>query len=352
MPGWIEKPSLKSDEVLDRAIEASQRFFKRHFPLLAKVGVPLLGFAIFLFYFHQHRFYPTFDLFQFSSLLLAASMIGLVVVGSSALMLLVAGGWLHYGFLETPSIKDDLGYIPTGSEQQRTRFALNLIILTYALPFGSTAVISAYVIFHHTSLLLPIFFLIPVATTLLSGVILQHAFELPRFSFLRFAGNAYFPTLLVTLLSSLTLLELAPRLDAIPSWELQMGAVYLIVLAISLIASVCSLGFVAGLSSAVHFCTASAVLIALLNGAVTTLPDKAINRLGLGNYQAEQIIFEESYCSQQTQEALSLNDSCVLNNVHVVWLMGDTLSYKTNRDSAQLIQIPARHVKAVIKAED
>lgn len=350
MTRWIDKPSLDSNEVIDHIIEGSQRFFSKHFSLVAKVGPPLFGFAIFLFYFNQHRFYPTFDLFQFSSLLLAAAILGFVLVGTSVLLLVMPGAWMHYGFINSPSIKEDLRYIRPASDSQSIRFVTILLTFNYALPFIGSAAGLTYVMLNHTSLFNTALFLIPLLMTLLSGLILQKLLELRTYSFLRFIWAAYFPTLIIAFFSILTIREASARIDQIDNEALKITVIYGVPLLISLIAGFCALGFVAGWSFALHFSTFFALLIAFYSGALTVLPDKTIRSIGLGNYQAERIIFEDSYCDTHTRYALELNEHCSLEDVHVVWLMGDTLSFKAGTESERLVQVPSRFIKAVIKA--
>lgn len=352
MTRWIDKPSLDSSDFIDQIIDTSQRFFSRYFSLIIKAGPPLLGFAIFLFYFHQHRFYPTFDLFQFSSLLLAASVIGFAVVGTSTAILFIASGWIFHGFINSPTIKEELRYQRPRDDRQSTRFVLKLLTFLYVLPFAGTAVALTYVTFNHTSLFNSALFILPALMTLISGLILQKLFELNRFSFLRFMWASYFSTLIIAFFSILTIRDVSGHLDAISNDLLRAAAVYGIPLVISIIASLCAISFIAGWNYALHFCSFFGLFIVFYSGALTVLPERTVSSLGLGHYQAEQIIFDDAYCDAPTRQTLALNESCTLKDVHVVWLMGDTLSYKTTKTSEQLIQVPTRFIKAVIKAVD
>lgn len=350
MTRWLDKPSMDSDELIDHVIERSQRFFGTHFSLIAKVCPPLFGFAIFLFYFNRHGFYPTFDLFQFSSLLLAAAILGFVLVGTSVFLLVLPGAWMHYGFIDSPLIKEDLRYIRPSSDSQTYKFVFILITFVYALPFaGSTAGV-LYVTFNYTSMFQTALFLVPAFTTLVTGLILQKLLELRTYSFLRFIWAAYFPTLVVTFFSILTIREALPRVEQIDSEALKFTVLYGVPSLISLIAGLCALLFIGGWSLALHCATFFALAISFYSGALTVLPDKTIGSIGLGNYQAERIIFDDAYCDAETRQALALDERCSLENVHVVWLMGDTLSFKTTAESDRLIQVPSRFIKLVIKA--
>lgn len=89
MQKWKDRPP--SEDAIDVVLRASPAFLKRHGSLLVKGLPPLTGFFIFLLYFYRNHFYPSFDLFQFSSLLLAAACIGFVIVGVVVVTMVLPG---------------------------------------------------------------------------------------------------------------------------------------------------------------------------------------------------------------------------------------------------------------------
>ncbi|WP_236100874.1 hypothetical protein J3Q00_09220 [Pseudomonas sp. D2-3] len=352
MTRWLDKPSMDSDELIDLVIDRSQRFLSRYASPVAKFCPPLFGFAIFLLYFNRHGFYPTFDLFQFSSLLLAAAVLGFVLIGTYVLLLVVPGAWLHYGFVNSPPIKEDLRYVRPANGKQSFRFISILLGLIYVAPFAFSALCAMYVAFSYTSLFQPAIFLIPALMTLLAGLLLQKLLELRSYSFLRYMWSAYLPTVIVAFLSVRIILDASAGIDGIDNSLLQACVVYGTPLLISLIAGLCATGFIAGWSFTLHFATFFALLIAFYSGLLTTLPDKTVRAIGLGNYQAERIILDSSYCDSDAQKALAFDNQCSLTDVHVVWLMGDSLLFKLDKEGKQLIQVPSRFIKMVVKASD
>ena len=110
MQKWTDQPATDSDDVLDFILAFAGTFLRRHASLIAKVLPPAFGFGIFLAYFARHHFYPSFDLFQFSSLLLAAACLGFGVVGAFVAGLSLPGAWIFHGFLNTRAIKEDITY--------------------------------------------------------------------------------------------------------------------------------------------------------------------------------------------------------------------------------------------------
>lgn len=352
MTRWLDKPSMDSDELIDQVIDHSQRFLSRYASPVAKFCPPLFGFAIFLFYFNRHGFYPTFDLFQFSSLLLAAAVLGFVLVGTYVLLLVVPGAWLHYGFINSPPIKEELRYIRPANDRQIFRFVGILIGLVYVAPFAGSALCVMYVTFTYTSLFQSAIFMIPALMTLVAGLLLQKLLELRRYSFLRYMWSAYLPGVIVSLLSVLIIRDAAASIDSIDNSLLKACIVYGTPLLISVFAGLCAIGYVAGWSFVLHFATFFALLIAFYSGLLTALPDKTVRAIGLGNYQAERIILDSSYCDSDAQKALAFDNQCSLTDVHVVWLMGDSLLFKLDKEGKQLIQVPSRFIKMVVKASD
>ncbi|MDT4866237.1 hypothetical protein FQZ97_1010840 [compost metagenome] len=72
--------------------------------------------------------------------------------------------------------------------------------------------------------------------------------------------------------------------------------------------------------------------------------------LGLGNYEAREIALDSDYCEKNPPKTLSLDQSCSLRNVQVVWSLGETLVLRL-RDETQ-VQIPSRHVKAILHSRN
>lgn len=62
---------------------------------ISKALPSTLGFGMFLAYFARNHFYPSFDLFQFSSLLLAAACLGFLAIGAFVAALFLPGAWVY-----------------------------------------------------------------------------------------------------------------------------------------------------------------------------------------------------------------------------------------------------------------
>jgi hypothetical protein len=342
---WIDQPASDED-VFDRVLASSSAFLNRHISIILKAGSPLFGFAVFVFYFYRHQFYPSFDLFQFSSLLIAAAAIGFTIIGLLVLALLSPGIWIYHQFLQHKQVKGDLKYSLPYLEDRRGWWVLKLGSLVFWLPFiACTLGLMAVVVLAPPLFPLSVV-LVPIAVTLLFGLIIQVVFELKPFSFLRYMWAADVGVMIAGLLATFTLGQSAPIIEGfqIGTWK---WAIYVAVaLVVPLIAALCAFVFIAGWNAALHFSIFFALLIALYSGLLTTLPDKTVHALGLGNFRAESILFEPGFCDEPV-EHLSSDGTCAMNNVHVIWSLGETLMLR--RDDGRVVRIPFRFVRAIVK---
>lgn len=346
---WIDRPATDTDW-FDLALELSNDFFRRHFSLVAKVAPPLFGFGIFVFYFYRNHFYPSFDLFQFSSLLLAAAAIGFAIISALVVPLFLPGPWIFSQFLEHKTIKDELRYSRPYIDNQRVWWVLKLGCLVYWLPFLACTAGLLTVALLAPKLFVLSLILMPVLVSLIVGLIVQAAFGLPPFSFLRYLWAADVAVMAVGAFITFMLVQTAPVIEEFDIGAWKWLAYIVVMLAVSLIAVVCSFLFIAGWNAALHFSVFFALLIAAYSGLLTTLPDKTVRALGLGNYRAETLLLEQSYCDEATLKRLALDEGCALTKVHVVWSLGDNLILRT--DDKHTMQIPSRFIRAIVKADD
>lgn len=336
-------------DLYDKAIAFSNYFIAQNFSVISKIVPPLFGFVIFLSYFYQHKFYPSFDLFQFSSLLLSAFIIGFLVIGTLTAILSAPGFLVHYLFLDAKKIKEDITYALPYTKEKRGEAVLLLVGICYYLPFSASALAVAAILLNYTSLFKFAFFVVPAVIALCAGIALQTRFNLPKSSFFKYATASYLAMLLVNLLASGMILESSDFIESIESELVKTVIFFSIPMIISIIVSTCSMGYYAGLSFVLHFSVFFAVFLAAYSGILTTLPEKTMRSLGLGNYTAERIILSSEYCDAETKK-IFLNDECTLHDVNVIWSFGEILTFTPANQDNLLIQIPSHFIKAIIKS--
>ena len=346
MPRWTDQPATDTDAVFDFILKFSGTFLRRHASLLAKGLPPTLGFGMFLAYFARNHFYPSFDLFQFSSLLLAAACLGFLTIGAFVAALFLPGAWVYYRFINTAAIKEDITYALPYRGEGRFRKIMLLMALVFFVPYLLAGFSNAAILFVDPELFVSVALLAPIPITLLAGMAVQWLFDLRRFSFLKFVWEAYLSTMVVGLFIVWMLAQAYPLVSEwspLAKWAALGAAPF----AIAFIATLTSMIFIAGWQAAMMFSLFFALFLAGYGGVLTTLPETMVKTLGLGNYQAKAIVLDASYCAKEQARVLPTNEQCVLQDVQVVWSLGEAVVLRlAEGDTARL---PATAIRALVK---
>lgn len=351
MERWSDRPAPEQDPI-DRFATVSSAFFKRYSSQIAKFAPPAAGFVLFLLYFHTNHFYPSFDLLQFSSLLLGAGMVGFLIIGLLMIGLLIPGLLIFHGFIERTEIRSAIANWFNQDEERQVRKAIGILALCYAGPFCLNSVILTSTLLHSPTRYFWTLILAPLPISMLFGLIMQVILKLPRTTFLRFAYCAWIPLMAVGGVAILVIADTAQLIGRIEDGNLKVLALYLIPLGACLVAAISASGCFGGLAYAIHFSLFFALVIAFYSGVLTGMPDRVVRNLGLGNYEAQSIVLEKNYCEGAAPNDLPLTPECELKSVHVVWSMGDVLTLRigAGKDARQ-VQLPSRFVKAVVQGE-
>lgn len=348
MPRWTDQPATDTDAVFDFILEFSGTFLRRHASLLAKVLPPALGFGMFLAYFARNHFYPSFDLFQFSSLLLAAACLGFLTIGAFVAALFLPGAWVYYRFINTAAIKEDITYALPYRGEGRFRKIMLLMTLVFFVPYLLAGFSDAAILFVDPELFVSVALLAPIPITLLAGMAVQGLFDLRRFSFLKFVWEAYLPTMVVGMFIVWMLTQAYPLAG---DWQplFKWGALAIAPFIISFVVTMTSMIFIAGWKAAMMFSLFFALFLAGYSGVLTTLPETMVRTLGLGNYQARAIVLDTSYCAKEQARVLPTDDQCVLKDVQVVWSLGEAFVLRLADGSTA--RLPAMAIRALVKPQ-
>lgn len=346
---WTDRADDDTDPI-ERLMAFSSTFLRRHIGWLVKVFPPLFGFAIFVLYFYRNGFYPSFDLFQFSSLLIAAACIGFCFVGILVAALFAPGAWFFHQFLNSKEIKERFRNSRPYDNAKQDNWVLLLGSLAYVLPYLLLGAALFTVTAFSPRDFLKALFVLPIPVSLVFGIVLQQRFKLNAFSFLKYMWAAYIALVCVGGLMAFILVQSYALIDAEHrdawEWVLLIG----IPVVLSIVAGLCSMLHLIGWNPALHFSTFFAVIIGGYSGILTTLPETTVKKLGLGNYEATSIVLAPEYCEGGAQARLALGEGCALDDVHVVWSLGENITLRLAEK--RLVQIPAHFVRAVIRKED
>ena len=346
MQKWSERPP--SEDAFEASLQSYLAFLSKHASLLVKALPPLLGFGIFLAYFYQNRFYPSFDLFQFSSLLVSAAFIGFAIVGSLIATMLLPGVILFHWFINTREIKEDIQYAMPYSADKRGNAVLQLVGLTYFGPFSlcGLGLVAALVI--DSGYVLWTILLWPALIAIIFGTVLKWRFDLSRKSIVSFSCIAYMALLMVMLLLLSILQSSAPFIDKLDhGW--QDLVLWAIPILMALVLTLCAAGHFGGWNIAIHFSLLLGIAVAAYSGILIAVPEKAVKGLGLGAYDAEIIMLDPAFCDRDVSE-LGIDEDCTLRNVHVVWSFGDSILLRPALDQPRHVQIPTEFVRSIVQS--
>lgn len=351
MERWSDRPVPEQDPI-ERFAAASSAFFKQYFSPIAKFAPPAAGFAVFLLYFYANHFYPSFDLLQFSSLLLGAGLMGFVIIGLLWFGMLVPGFWFFHSFIQHSEVRSHIADWLGRDEEHRTRRAVILVLICYAGPYCLCSLILSSVLLYSAKMYLFVLFTVTLLVALLFGLVLQRTLRLARFNILRFAFHAWVPILIACGVAFTVIADTAKFIDGLDGKYLKIAVFYLIPLGACLLAAISALGSFGGFNYALHFSLFFALAIAFYSGVLAGLPERVVKGLGLGAYEANAIALKNDYCEKSPPEMLKLDQACTLKNVHVVWSLGESLILRLDGDSNAQAQIPSRYVKAIVRQHD
>ncbi|PRB82731.1 hypothetical protein [Pseudomonas sp. MYb185] len=346
MQKWSDRPP--SEDAIDVLLKTSPVFLRAYGSLLTKILPPLSGFGIFLLYFYRNHFYPSFDLFQFSSLLLAAACIGFAIVGGVVFTMVAPGAALFHWFLNTKKVKEEVVYAMRYSEGARTKAVRQLVMLAYFGPFSLVGLGMVTAILLEPSLFTMTVLLWPILVALGFGIALQIRLDLPPWSFFHYGWSSYIALMIFVVLLSTILQSSLPIIDKLNnSWHYPI--LWAIPLVIAIMVSICSMAHFASWSAAIYFGLFFGLLLAGYSGLLTTVPEKTIKSLGLGAYDAEMIILDPVFCHRDLSE-LGIAEDCTLRNVHVVWSFGEAIVLRPALNEPYQIQIPTTFVRSLVQS--
>ncbi|MGI3130260.1 hypothetical protein ACRSLK_07670 [Halopseudomonas pachastrellae] len=347
MTRWSEQPP--SPDFLDLILERLPPLLSRHSSLLLKVMPPFLGFALFLQYFYRNQFYPSFELSQFSSLLLAAACIGVLIVGFVVVLLVAPGIVIFHGYLNNADVKERITNGLPEKEEERQRRVLELVVLTYVGP-----ILCAGIAFWPLLLLLPdrpVILALGTFTLIAAifGVLTTKRFNLPRRTITAFFWTSFVSIALFITLTGVVGSNLAPHLSDLPTW-VQIAGLLAAVLVLTFASSISAMANVAGWYASLLFSTFYGLMICTFCGLLTALPETAVRSVGIGAYEAKSVELDPSFCD--TGIGVRNDQSCRLESPDIVWSLGETLVLRTNGNDPVQLQIPSRQVKAIVQYPD
>lgn len=336
-------------DAIDRFVNQTEQYVKRHAKYLATWLPPLVGFSIFLAYFFSNHFYPSFDLFQFSSLLISAAFIGFLLFGSLAAGIALPGLVTAHLFANRKMLKGRLRR-EGATEQEIDRNAKWFIGLCFIIPYALNAITTSALLQMRGDFLRYAHPMACVLIALVFGVALKLRFKFSILSMLQYCYSTFLALLLVKWVVLDSLSHSPQAFGGILDGQWQSVAIYLVPLLLSIAIGCITMSAFGGATYSILFSAILALVIAYYSDGLAAIPTRVVSGLGLGSYEANSVILDPAFCEKNAPEQLALGSQCVLNKATVIWSMGDTLtlSMGSGKETRQ-VQIPAHFVKAIVR---
>jgi len=346
MARWTDQKEINTDW-LEKQIESAQQILRRNFITIIKIAPPTIGFITFLSYFYQNKFYPSFDLFQFSSLLLAAFVFGALIFIATTLLISAPGWFFFYWYLNTKHIKSEIIYELPYVEPERQKKVMEIFRLSILWPL----LIVSTLLFTSTLMLPELFteiaLILPATVSLLIGIHLQISLKLRKYSFLLYLPAAYAALLCNTLLCTALVNGSKGLLHSITNDTLQTFAFLAIPLLTSFVTGISSICYFAGWRYSIYASAFIAIYFSIYSGTLTIFPEKLIRNLGLGNYTAD-VLLKDNYCEKSLLKNLEpSNKGCIIKDIKIIWSLGDSIIISINQSNYRHIKIPNNSVKII-----
>ena len=339
------------EDAIDKTIAKFEAFALKHLKEILTIAPPIIGLSIFLSYFVKQGFYPSFDILQFSSLLIFAFIIGVLLILSIA-WALAAPGFIYKNILlshEKSKKKLRIHFINPDESEDRTRmFFAYRILIFYPILFGG--LLNWLAMFSFTEQYIQIFFTIPLFVSLIFCAISSHSLEFQPSSIF-----ALFFTLLTAVFMSnfsmLTILLATKESMLNIDGDVAQLAVTLIgTIVISLVISVSCIAVLGGIRYLLYACIIFSAVILFYGGVLTSFPSKFINMLSLGNYTATSLMLTKDFCEIKNFP-IEINEKCELTDAHIIWSLGDhTLArIESKAGGTYRFQIQNKYIRAIVR---
>ena len=337
----------KTKKPQPQSLDTVFEFIEKHNWKLFRIASLGFGFLIFLIYFCQNHFYPDFDLFSFLSLLATAALIGGLMVLVIAFGFCAPGWTWSEAFFSDKPVREELAYRINGN-MPKERLDHRLINRYFFAPgFICMSILWMALYFFEGDTAYTIGLVAgPFLSGLLFGSILQRNYELPPFSWAKFTVTAFLVFFIANIVALLSTLEVArgvpEAVKAVGEYPFMAACFFASLVAFTIVTAIIrgNPRFVLIVSPLF------AVVLMLWTNTWIDLPGKIVKLLGLGNYQAEQVILNSDLCEKyKAIEGYGIKSNCALNDVHVIWSMGSTTVMTWQFASQELkVKIPSSSI--------
>ncbi|MDU9414424.1 hypothetical protein [Pseudomonas sp. zfem005] len=346
-----------TNEATIDAIEKLISLIKENIGALLKTVPIAVGFTLFLIYFCQNHFFPSFDIFSLGSLLISAFIFGAAVFFIIALCISFPAFFWVDSFFKNKDIMGELEYfLPQDSKKKRNDKLFLVIKKYFAVPSilsGMTAILCLTGDYSSTQQI-SIFLGTTLATTILLTVDLKREYDLSVLNLLIATLVNYFAMFIASLISLGFALATVRAYMTSEDDIFQVGAAVFVILLMPMIFSISALAAMTiSRSHTVFFSAIFSLLLSIFTNMWFSLPAIIVKILGIGNYTADSIHLKKEICSEAIFPKLTkLGENCMLSKTKIIWSIGDTYRLSLGGDEKNIdITIPSKFVLSITKEQ-
>lgn len=340
--------SKENEDSLDNFI----LLIKNNIKTIIKAAPATIGFFLFLIYFCKYQFFPSFDLFSLGSLLIAASILGLLVFALITFGISTPGLFWVDIFLKDKDVSEDFSYaLPKNDEKKKKVAQLRIIRAYFFLPATLCAYTNIYAILsEHTYA--SYMFGAPFVICLFLAIGLRCEYGLSIVSLLKFSLASLLSFALSSFISlAFCIVAIKAHIPGESDLAQTLLALF-ITITMTITFTVCAIAFQNfKYSHTIFFSMIFAFLLSIISNLWGTLPDGIAKALGIGNYVALEIHIKGEPCKiKNIPWKDNKNNSCSLTNTKVIWSLGDTYRLRiTTKNKTRDLSIPTSNIVSVIK---
>lgn len=353
---YLDETEEEISSRIETLLETATGFATEHFKVIATTLPLTFGFIVFLFYFTKHGFYPSFDIFQFSSLLISAFCIGAIAFTLFAVLTALPGFFIVQNFLKRPEIKKTLSKLIDGRTTTEQNKVISFSLRTAVL---WPCVVNAAVTFSSVELF-PDYFLwfallSPIAVSIIFSLGLTQSLYLTWKDVVIYILASSLTLFFSTFLFLIFLKVAGSTISSLAESPFESLAMTALAIIISFLVAMTTMASLGGAKVVALASIMFSSLILFYSGAVTDLPKNVVRALGLGEYEAKAIIFTKDYCENfENTQNINFSGDCAIQNAKVIWSLGESFVISTNDRETKPIKVllPARYIQSVIRAVD
>ncbi|MCR4511109.1 hypothetical protein NUV66_17530 [Pseudomonas sp. 32.2.56] len=337
-------------DFIDRTILRIETLALKYGKQLCAIAPPAVGFSIFLAYFIKQGFYPSFDILQFTSLLISAFLTGGILIIALTLIMSIPG-FAFRGFFrqdKDPMIEIKASFNST-PEDDHSKRALSIYRTLIAIPILAGAVTNYLGLLLFTEEFSKNFFLAPILIPLISCALANYFYDLKSQSVI-----SYFFVLAISItMSNLAIISTidisSDLINQIKAEELQYIVILIAYIAVATLITISCIGAFAGYKYVIYANLAFSSAIMFYSGALSNFPDEFIKKLGLGNYTATSIILEKDFCEPAIFK-IEINNNCELRDAFVIWSLGEYTVFRVKSEAGGTykFQVQNKFIKAIV----